>query len=67
MSDKKHYNEHRKTKKSFQVMLTQGEQELLELIKNRRGIEQNKKLLITILKEEEVRILTENKKCTGRA
>lgn len=52
---RKHHNEHRKSKSSFQAMLTHDEKNLLEEIKNLRGIPQSKALLITLLEEEKKR------------
>ena len=57
MTDKKHYNEHRKGKHAFQAMLTSEQKETLEKFKTARGIKKNTGLLAALLTEEAIRIL----------
>lgn len=54
---KKHYNEHRAGKKSFQVMLTPAESDLLDVVKKLRRIAGNRALLVELLTEEKERLL----------
>jgi len=52
MKTKKHYNDHRIGKKSFQVMLTPDEHDLVEAVKALRNLATSRDLLLSLCRDE---------------
>lgn len=61
MKKQKHWNEHRKDKKSFQAMLTKTETKLVDSVKELRGFETARDILLTLCREELIRNEKETK------
>jgi len=64
MDRKKHYNEHRQGKKSFQAMLTEQDLSIIATVKTKRGLTTARDLLLTLCAEELARIEARQKRST---
>lgn len=63
--NKNNYNGHRANKKPVQAFLTEDERDLLESVKTARGWRNNKTALMSLLREEQGRLVPAGQEAEG--